>query len=108
MPSGASTTRGFSWPGQLTKAATRTPPSRRLPLPPLNGALDAGGFWSCWMPPSSESRSSLLLAPCAKSPLVAPPLSLAKRMIVLSRSPFLSSSATMRPTWTSSSVIIAA
>jgi len=37
---------------------------------------------------SSSSRSSLLFVPWAKRPLVAPPLLLAKKMIVLSRKDF--------------------
>jgi hypothetical protein len=44
MCSGVSTTRGLSLPGQFTNAGTRTPPSCRPPLPPLNGAFDAGAL----------------------------------------------------------------
>ena len=53
-------------------------------------------------------RSSGERAPVANSALVTPPLSLAKMISVLSRMFFWRSAATMRPTWVSSSVIIAA
>ena len=68
MCSGSLTTRGFSLAGQLTKAGTRTPPSRRLPLPPLNGALDAGGFCPAGCRPLRRPRSSLLCSPLSEQP----------------------------------------
>jgi hypothetical protein len=44
----------------------------------------------------------------AKRALVAPPLSLVKMISVLSRTPFFCRAATMRPTCSSSTVIIPA
>ena len=54
------------------------------------------------------ARSSLECAPLATTALRGPPLSLEKMISVFSRSPFFSSAATIRPTWSSSDVIIAA
>jgi hypothetical protein len=48
------------------------------------------------------------LEPLANRPLRAPLLSLEKMISVLSRSFFFSSAATMRPTWSSRAVIMAA
>ena len=90
------TTRGLELPGQLTKAGTRTPPSYRLPLPPRNGALEAGVL----RPLDAAlfgSRSSLLW-PRRNSAAGRAAVVAGEEDDRVVAQPLLSSAATIRPT----------